>query len=83
MVLNWRYDANRHHPKPWRVADSPTRHRPQISVRFRAHKRAKPPAATEGFITEANMEITDLARSTSLSRALDNSTVPAIPGGVQ
>ena len=32
-ALNRRYDAIRYHSKPWRVADSPTRHRPQISVR--------------------------------------------------
>lgn len=41
------------------------------------------PAATEGFITEANMETTDLARVTSLSRALNDSTVLAIRGGAR
>jgi hypothetical protein len=30
-VLSWRYSAIRHQPKPRRVADSPTKHRPQIS----------------------------------------------------
>jgi len=40
-VLSWRFSAIRHYPKLRRVADSPTKHRPQISVRFRAQKRAK------------------------------------------
>lgn len=31
-VLSWRFNVIRHHPKPSRVADSPTKHRPQISV---------------------------------------------------
>jgi hypothetical protein len=35
-ALNWRYNAIRHQPKPRRVADPPTKHRPQISIRFRA-----------------------------------------------
>lgn len=50
---------------------------------IRAHLRAKPPAATEGFITEANMETTDLARLTTLSRAPDDNTVLVIHGGVE
>jgi hypothetical protein len=55
-VVNWRYNAIRHHAKPRRVADSPTKHRPQICVRFRVQEQAKPPAATEGSITEAECE---------------------------
>lgn len=46
-VLSWRFDAISHQSKPRRVADPPTKHRPQISVVFRAQQRAKPPAATE------------------------------------
>src|SRR6478672_8756775 len=31
-ALSWCYSAIRHHAKPRRVADSPTKHRPQISL---------------------------------------------------
>lgn len=34
-VLSWRFSTIRHHPKLRRVADSPTKHRPQLSVRCR------------------------------------------------
>src|SRR6476619_5358367 len=56
-VVSWRYSAIRHQPKPRRVADSPTTHRPQISDRPRARNRGKPPDGSEGF-TEANVNIT-------------------------
>jgi len=31
-VLSWRFNAIRHQPKPRRVADSPTKHRPEAGV---------------------------------------------------
>src|SRR5271163_3417751 len=40
-VLNWRYNAIRHQPKPRRVADSPTKHRPRVGVGFRIRKRGR------------------------------------------
>src|SRR5271163_3681467 len=50
-VLNWRYNAIRHQPKPRRVADSPTKHRPQIDVGFRTRKPGKPWNGRQVFVT--------------------------------
>lgn len=33
-VMSWQFNAILHHPKPRRVADSPTKHRPQMAARF-------------------------------------------------
>ena len=68
-VVSWQYNAIRHQPEPRRVADPPTKHRPQISAELRAKKRAKLPAATRAFIAEANVETTGLARVSSLCGA--------------
>jgi hypothetical protein len=41
-VVSWRYNAIRHQPKPRRVADSPTKHRPRMDVGVRTRKRGNP-----------------------------------------